>query len=852
MALPYLAVLRDKFISGANSLDGDAEALPTVPMRDAFLAHYSTDAHFLTYRISDAAETFPRLNKPVLGSIRAAGADVVTEMLVLDWDNPGHAPWASPQAFDEWLSRLLAIDARWSLCYATRGGARVVYVLDRPVPVDQSEGIHQGLVAQLAAKGFQFDKNVWDWTRCFRLPFVTRDGVADFSAPLVDMWDNRISPDSIPSMGTSPVKEYGPIIPVDDPEPTADEAFALMWLATGKPSEYRGRAKIRLRGRECFPCIFEHAPVAEPGDRDNTIHSHVGQLVSCLYKTNGTTPAHIYALLYEAVVQLGPEWPAILWSSVRRLWAKEAARVGKIETVKAEVTKQAEDDLDVIVEGMRKWTQLPDDPDEARTFAQRHLICGVSKYYFLMDMDGKYNPAPVEANHLTAAIRARGLDRLMQTSLQSDKGTISDRPIQQIINEYATIAQEIESSPRDTAGGIVDHLDTVNAVLRMSCYARNPKLTPLYNADVDTWLGHLFGRHYDTAMRWIAYSLAFEEGPICALSLKGPPGIGKGLLTLGLAECLVRPVVATGEDIVKEFNYGLLKSPYLCVNEGWPQAGKGRHPADQFRSLVAGDPIIINRKFMAPVHASNPVRIIFTANNNDVIQKLSHGRELSPEDREALAIRLLHFDLPTDGGDWLRQQGGIALTGKPGARWVHAVGSGSSDFILARHLLWLHSQRHELGKPGARFLVEGNQDEEVMMALRTQAGSSPLVIEVLLRMLELNKPWDGLAVVGGKLYALASEVLEFYRNNIPGHGKGITIDQIAKVFRGLAVHEASEVFVLKGRERMGPRRWCELDCHILLEVAKKDGWKYGKLQEIIDLRKKDLTGGDVIGKIGVA
>jgi len=135
-----------------------------------------------------------------------------------------------------------------------------------------------------------------------------------------------------------------------------------------------------------------------------------------------------------------------------------------------------------------------------------------------------------------------------------------------------------------------DSKDGDKPILQLPMYQRNEFLTPHKSEAVDGWLRAFFGSHYERAEKWIQYALAFEEGPICALSIKAPAGIGKKMLTEGLAECLVHPYLATGHDMCGKENGALLKTPFLVVNEGLPSI-RDNAPADVFKELTAGDPI---------------------------------------------------------------------------------------------------------------------------------------------------------------------------------------------------------------------------------------------------------------------
>lgn len=867
--LPQVAILPEKFMRGANNLSDQVSPLIVTDFLTAFRTQYATDAHFVTYVVGGQT-VWPRLNKPILPRIRMLGADVLTTMVVLDYDNPNHLPWA-PGQLEQFLAQLAAVAAdwplamKWTLFYTTKNGARLVYALRNPVPCDQSETRHEGLVKEFRQRGIHFgtrDGVVADWTRLFRLPNVTRDTQQTWMmdpsvSEYIEQLDNRVHIEELPSSGDPKYSVYAEIQQFDEPKPTHEYAKTLISavnMATGRmqATEWYKTAKKRLTGRDSYPALFESKPLAQVGSRGSTLLKYVGQVIALLYYLEGTRPENIYALFLDPVLQFEPapdvnDWTDELWRFVGTCWAKEEARHKAAQQkaqVEAERASTIEED---ILNGMRSWNRHPDlfsnNIQAAVAYLERHLIASVGNTYYIMGRDGFYDPSPVTQAQLIAAIRSKGLEGIVETKTPNKDGILADRPIQHIISQYATVVQDIWAMP-NTTGCTIEGIDTETATLKIPCYARNPDLQPAYDKDVDAWLQALFGQHYDQGCKWIAWALAFEEGPICALSLAGSAGAGKKMLVQGLAECLKQPRLATAEDMVSNYSYGLLSSPFLIVNEGWPKSGNGRQPADQFRSLVSGDPMTVNRKFMAPVKISSAVRVIFTANNLDVIKMLCHKRELSPEDREALAIRLLHIDIGDGASQHLADRHGMRHTAQPGRRWIAPDSGGASDFVVARHFMYLYETRLNRGHVGGRFLVEGNANQEVMFEMRTQGGSSPLVIEAVLKMLESKRPYEGMAIVNGRVFIVAATVLEYFRDHMASKTREhMTAGMVQNVFRGIGCRDRIEAFVLKGRENLGRKRWHELDCEMLLKVAKNIGFPCTALEWVVKEQREAKQSG---------
>lgn len=144
MSLPFVGVAPHREFPSARSLDDPVEPLEVLRLDEAMEHNWSTDAHFATYYpVETGAEVWPRINKLLVPKLRAVGADLVTRLLVLEFDNAHHAPWAAlaPGAWTEFLLKLDAIANEWPLAWqwsylhTTRSGVRMIYVLKQPVSI---------------------------------------------------------------------------------------------------------------------------------------------------------------------------------------------------------------------------------------------------------------------------------------------------------------------------------------------------------------------------------------------------------------------------------------------------------------------------------------------------------------------------------------------------------------------------------------------------------------------------------------------------------------------------------------------------------------------------------------------
>ena len=860
---PIIGILPHKYIAGMDAPADQRPAMEFYRLSDAMTYLWPSDNHFVTYSLVDTdgqPMPHPRLNKPIVNYVREAGCEIFATCFAFDFDNPDHLPWA-PGQFERWVAYFEHVGQQWPMAlqfqwlYTTRNGARAVYVLNEPLPVEIAEGKHRGMVQMFNSFGLNTDP-LSDWTRLFRLPKVHRDKVATTTEQYHYVMGNPgvvIDQGQLIETGSSKSEAYDTLQPVNDPKPEIEEAKELLEAInpeTGyrRKTEWYKSAKQRLKNRDCFPCLFEHQQMAVRGNRNNTIHSYVGQATSLLINIPNTTPQHVYALFLDPVLQFDPEpdtpdWTNVLWDHVCRLWSKEdaklRAKLKEIEPDQERLMTLAEQ----MVEGMRYWCNHPyihgEDPNLAVGFVLRHAIVSVGRYLYLIQPNGHYSANPLNKEQLIAEILCRNMQDMIPVRRLGQSNNVVKVPAQEIQDQFSVSADaKIEYQP-NIVGGYLKNLGSPgkHPVLVLPCYRLNPDLTPRFDPEVDQWLRVMFGREYDVFERWAKWALAYDENNIAALSIVGAPGAGKKLIVQGLAECLERPYVGNAEDIVGKHQYGLLWSPFINVDEGWPE-GSAQHASDAFRRIIT-DPITVEEKYKPPAVVVTYPRIIMTANNLNVIKTLTGKRAMSLSDREALSQRLLHFNVGDRSSAWLRDHGGMGHTARPGRRWI-AGARGQSDFILARHFLYLYSMRGSV--PATRFLVEGNSKHEVLFSMQTETGSTPIVIECIIRMLNSTQQMEGMVIDGNRLYVLASQIVDFFRLNLATTTKErVTANIVAAALKSLTLTEDfhTRARTVTGRPTLR-RHWHDLDCRLLQKVAERVGHESTKLDILADGQTKEF------------
>lgn len=875
-----------KRIPGINSL-ADQPGKPffdVLEFWDAMGTGFENDAHFVSYSVIDPEGEeevkWPRVNKPALPDILSRGGKVVANMMVFDYDTnmnvseevlfahgwDGRAkklpkvPWSGPR-FEEFEAKLRVLrpafeDANLAFptfIYTTQNGARFIHLLAQQVPVEDIEDLIRGMIVAYERVGIVMDPACCDWTRLFRLPRVVRDDQRTweqsyFRAQQDDSWLVPICIEPVKKQAPS-VDVYDAIEELDNRRPDPDEARDLLEYTEKGSTRYTEvykNAKRRLKGRECYGPLFERKGLAEPGQRDATLTSMVGEAVAMLHGEPGMTPEVTFALFLPALEQLEPDagtpdWVQSGWSKILRFWARESAKMRAIEKKVEKREESAATKLRTIIGKVRGWSKDPElhaeDEVTAMSRLSRMLIVGTpANTFHIMTPSGYYDEQGVKGQFIKGRIVDLKMDDVMPLEEFHGK-KVYKVGVADLIDNYATAATRMVG--KVSVQGV--HLD--GSVLMLPLFTRNDEMGARYNEKVDEWILRFVGEDTrDALYRWIAYALDFENGATCALSLSGPAGVGKQMFCRGLSECLVgSPENATGNDLINPFNPSLMRTPFLIVDEGLPRSVPGGLDiADVFRQRVAGEVIRVSEKYLPAIDVYNPLRIVFTANNSDVVQQLAGHRDLTPEDQFALGQRLLHFDLLEDARRWLMERGGKTYT----KGWVASETGEPSHFVIARHFLWVYENRLKFGAPGKRFLVEGNTEGRIVQDMRTRSGKAPLIVETLINMIEASPAAispganNGIAETEEGIFVTANGVLEFWRSAMTDTGKKAELNHkaVGAVLRSLAKKSKHDTKPTWMQARSGLRlkaRWWQIDPALLLRRAVDYGLRAQKLTQLV-------------------
>lgn len=687
---------------------------------DVFRAQHGFDAHAWPYvRYFDDEPAPPVRARSMGGKVDTDGL-FLCHFVFLDYDassdHPGIMERLEKVPEDHYLYRAACI-------YPTKSGMRLVYRLATPVTTDLYGPLVRGMAMDLVhITGLEVDPTTDQWSRCFRLPKVTRNDEKAtgptweepyYFDPLISE-DSEISPDEVKSRDHK--------LPWDKRGKSAQQAPEKKPDSHDIPPARKKLYKTKLRQSRFYDYLFEEAQIQE-GRRDQTLLAMSGEIVKRVFLGVPESSAEeTFALILPVTAdfrQDGEPWSEKLWRMVRHAWNEEAKKEQDRQN-QAAVDKTQRD---VITKNM--LTQLPvfDLPPaepERTEWIQRHYVLATAGGCYPVRPDGTYQRFPMRASQLPAHFNDN-LHCLIEGGFRDKTG----KPMggADILNRFSTNIDDVEFAAENRSGVRLEERGSMK-VLVVSPFELRTDL--LEAAEYDKEVGEWLSTFHDSALlqRWLVSALSLSQGPTAACYLYGPARVGKSMLARGLADCFgVDP--APGNAAFSDFNGKLLHSPIVMIDEGLPTKITGAEVADVFRSLVTGSSISAQKKFQDQVTSNVPYRLIFAANSFDMVKQLIGKRTLGAQDREAFRERILVIETGERPAQWLDKHGAMNLTRySPKGAWIGA------ECRLARHLLKMWIDNQPLKRDG-RMIVAGRAHPGFTLSFDLSGGGRDVVDELV-------------------------------------------------------------------------------------------------------------------------
>jgi len=168
---PRLPDVQCMVFAGKYIMGGALDEGVIMPIEAMLRTPFESDAHFVQYVTPKSMRVNKEMQEPVLFSFCAYD---------LDFGKHGQRP---TNAEFEHLQLCCGLsDFVPNVLYGTRGGARVLYLIQPIASPDVFEGHAKVLAKHIAEPirngnfGYELDAGAKDWTRMFRCPRVVRDG----------------------------------------------------------------------------------------------------------------------------------------------------------------------------------------------------------------------------------------------------------------------------------------------------------------------------------------------------------------------------------------------------------------------------------------------------------------------------------------------------------------------------------------------------------------------------------------------------------------------------------------------------------------------------------------------------
>lgn len=346
----------------------------------------------------------------------------------------------------------------------------------------------------------------------------------------------------------------------------------------------------------------------------------------------------------------------------------------------------------------------------AETFKKRLIIqCGYAFYVF---SNGRYL-SPIGQQELAISLPRDLAQAPVEWTKMTERGP-KKKTIQEILEAHCTVAREIK------ADMTIQHSfyeAKTQTFYEAACPLR--QWTPTYHDDVHKWLMKLGGVDAHKLLDWLAAVTRLDK-QCAALFLEGDAGAGKGLLASGLAHLWHDGGPTPFKALIGGFNSQVAKCPLVFADEGFPKR-RDYSVNDELRQWLGSSELLLTRKYLPDATLKGAIRLIMASNNNRILDSIE---ELSEDDRQALAVRLLYIKVDKKARQYLES---MAME----ARQEFA------DTKIPEHVWWLRENRDI--KPGNRFIVEGN-DSALHARLMVSNGVAGAVCEFLAKQIVSATP----------------------------------------------------------------------------------------------------------------
>lgn len=285
-------------------------------------------------------------------------------------------------------------------------------------------------------------------------------------------------------------------------------------------------------------------------------------------------------------------------------------------------------------------------------FQKRWMIVHARSYWLFSE--GRYL-APLDADTTEMKVHevlAPAPVRLVNATEKDGMPVFKNRKLLDIRMDYGTAPIKVAASleaPKSFYDAAEDRF--VEAL----CPPR--KITPKHHADVAEWLDLLVEDRRLNAklLHWLATASQLGR-PTSALYLWGPPSCGKSMLGWGIAKRWTHGNATKFDHFLGSFNSLIADCPIVVASEDLPES-VGNITAT-IREMLGEGHFTMNRKFLPSVQVAGYPRLIITANDSAVFERLNES--LTQAGVQAVAQRILVIEVSEKAAKYIKSRESIA------------------------------------------------------------------------------------------------------------------------------------------------------------------------------------------------
>lgn len=533
----------------------------------------------------------------------------------------------------------------------------------------------------------------------------------------------------------------------------------------------RKTAGLRIIGKAIQDGL-QGLPVAEIGDRDDTLFKIANQLAETFPKASPNTLASFFKESLKAMTNPNSSKDQAWVEGFPNKIKKAIERVAKEAQTQEEHLANSQELKIKQAFGSDQDRTHPYTEEELQTFAtdakttpdlfKRRWILQWGRLYYIFQA-GKYL-APITREALVTACDihlAPAITAGVSVWRTGPKGQLMPKTEKELMNEYGTPVFKVEMDLTINKDFFNDNNQTL---IEAPCPKRDLKAQ--FNAHVSTWLEKLSGDEHEKLLDWLSQVPNLNE-PCAALYIGETAGVGKSLLAMGISRIWTTSGPTSLSSVMGNFNEAILQCPFIFADESMPADLTRTGDTGSLREFIQATSRTVNRKNIPRVSLKGAIRLMLASNSQNMLES---KEELTHHAINGIMERFIYIPGNPQAAEFLENLGGREVVNK-----------FITEDLIAKHVLWLSENRIIENK--TRFLVSG-KDSTFHRTLAIGTGLASAVMHWMVSYLHkpnlIDNLQTGLVKIKDGELLVTSKGLSDYWHIYETHVKAPTPAQLSR------------------------------------------------------------------------